>query len=127
MASKEIRDRLLIIQRLDDRKEIFDRIEFYGITREGFTSDTGIKSRSEKDLVMMRLYVVVEEVAHLSSNVLDALPEIPWTDVVGFRNVVAHGYHDVDDDMVWGIIEEDLVLLARALVSYTEDRGWSLD
>ena len=28
-------------------------------------------------------------------------PQIPWRDLAGFRNVIAHGYLGVDLDAVW--------------------------
>jgi uncharacterized protein with HEPN domain len=28
--------------------------------------------------------------------------------IVSFRNILAHGYDNIDDRIVWGIIEEDL-------------------
>lgn len=29
--------------------------------------------------------------------------------IMSFRNILAHGYDSIDDGIVWGIIEEDLV------------------
>jgi uncharacterized protein with HEPN domain len=35
--------------------------------------------------------------------------------IVGFRNVLVHGYTGVDDKLVWGVIERDLAPLMAAL------------
>lgn len=40
---------------------------------------------------------------------LDQIRE--YRDIISFRNLLAHGYDNIDDRIVWGIIEEDLDLL----------------
>ena len=45
------------------------------------------------------------------AEVLDALrahPEIEWRRIVATRNRVAHGYLDIDDDVVWDVIQTDI-------------------
>jgi len=41
--------------------------------------------------------------------------------IVGFRNVLAHGYDVVDDEVVWPAITVDLPELARTVQSVLED------
>ena len=35
-------------------------------------------------------------------------PIIPWRDVIGVRNVIAHGYFDLDAEQVFTICKEDI-------------------
>ncbi len=35
-------------------------------------------------------------------------PEIPWHKIVGMRNVLVHGYFDIDTDIVWDAATRDL-------------------
>lgn len=42
-------------------------------------------------------------------------PEIPWTDVIGIRNHIAHGYFDIDGDMVLDVVKNDLDSLLEAI------------
>ena len=37
---------------------------------------------------------------------------------VGMRNFLIHGYHQVEKDIVWKVIEEDLHLLRPQIVDY---------
>ncbi|MBK7050637.1 MAG: DUF86 domain-containing protein [Rhodoferax sp.] len=41
------------------------------------------------------------------------MPDLPR--IVAFRNVLIHGYADVDDRVVWGVIDASLVALQEAL------------
>lgn len=40
--------------------------------------------------------------------------EIPWRDVIGMRNHLTHGYFDINTDLVFDIIENDLSPLLEA-------------
>ena len=45
-----------------------------------------------------------------------SLPEVPWKDIRGLRNRIAHGYFEVDADIVWRAAVEEVPALARVLV-----------
>lgn len=42
-------------------------------------------------------------------------PEIPWKDVIGIRNHIAHGYFDIDGEMVLDVVKNDLETLLAAI------------
>ena len=42
-------------------------------------------------------------------------PEIPWKAVKGMRDHIAHGYFDINSDLVWDVIKNDLPALRDAI------------
>ena len=48
-------------------------------------------------------------------NMFPERPEIPWEDVIGIRNHIAHGYFDIDGEVVYGVIKQDLDPLLEAV------------
>ena len=50
-----------------------------------------------------------------AKQLLPSRPEIPWRDVVGMRNHLAHGYFDINTDYVWDVIQNDLLPLQEAI------------
>ena len=44
-------------------------------------------------------------------------PEAPWSELVGFRNIVAHAYHRVDWDLVWTAATQDIPGLRKQIVA----------
>lgn len=48
-------------------------------------------------------------------ELLPMRPEIPWVDVMGIRNHIAHGYFDIDGDLIFSTIKNDLSALQDAI------------
>ena len=59
---------------------------------------------------MERQLEIVREALNLLSRVVSAtaaaIPDLPR--IVGFRNVLIHGYASVDNRIAWGVIEANL-------------------
>ena len=49
------------------------------------------------------------------NQLLPARPEIPWKQVMGMRDHIAHGYFDINSDLVWDTIQNDLTPLQKAV------------
>jgi len=66
--------------------------------------------------VERQLAIVGEALNHLrriDATTAASIPGLPR--VSGFRNVLVHGYANVDDKIVWGIIEANLGPLLKSL------------
>jgi uncharacterized protein with HEPN domain len=57
---------------------------------------------------------------HSKGQLLPERPEIPWKDVIGMRNRVAHGYFEVDAEMVLATIKNDLDSLQDAITYFLD-------
>ena len=38
-----------------------------------------------------------------------------WRGAISFRNILAHGYDHLDDEIIWGIIKDDLPKLIESI------------
>lgn len=52
---------------------------------------------------------------HTKGELLHTRPEIPWEDVMGIRNHIAHGYFDIDGDVIFSSVKNDLDPLEKAI------------
>lgn len=67
-------------------------------------------------LAVERLLEIIGEAARALSDQCRALhPEVPWSDVIGLRTVLAHHYHRVDPNQVWTIATVELPRLVAVL------------
>jgi uncharacterized protein with HEPN domain len=64
----------------------------------------------------VRLLEIIGEAANRVPEVDRArYAEIPWTEIVGLRHRLIHGYDEVDFDILWQILVRDLPRLIVAL------------
>jgi uncharacterized protein with HEPN domain len=70
------------------------------------------------NLALTRLLEIIGEAANrVPENVQARYPELPWLEMIGARNRLIHGYDNVDFDILWVIITDDLPGLIRQLES----------
>lgn len=67
------------------------------------------------DAVMFRLVQMIENVKNISSNFKENHPQIPWGDIMGFRNGIVHEYGETDYLTVYETITKDIYDLKEVL------------
>lgn len=67
------------------------------------------------DALLFQFVVIGEAVKHLGSETRESTPEIPWTDIAGLRDLIAHEYFRIDIHRVLEIVEGDLPALEKAV------------
>ncbi len=67
----------------------------------------------------MMIEVIGEEVKkvekRLGMDFLNQRPEVPWREIMGMRNHIAHGYFDINEEYVFSVIKNDLSPLLEAV------------
>ena len=84
-----------------------------GMAREDFQQD-----KRTQQAVIMSLIIVGEAATKVMDSHADFAqehPQVPWRGMRGMRNRMAHGYFDIDLDMVWNTVQNALPELLRQL------------
>jgi uncharacterized protein with HEPN domain len=71
---------------------------------EGMEKDDFLKDARTQHAVAMSLLTIGEIASRLGrdhAGVLERHPDLPWADMRGMRNRIAHGYFELDFDVVW--------------------------
>lgn len=85
-----------------------------------------VQGRSREDLNRDRLLVlglvkaieIIGEAAYqVSEGTRTKLPDIPWEDIIGMRHRLVHAYFDINLDILWRTVQDDLPPLVSALES----------
>ena len=97
---------------LRDILSAIERIESY--TRNG--KEDFLSNPALQDATLFRLQTIGEAVNQLPNDLKEKHPEIPWRQIVGFRNMLAHVYWQVDLTTVWILLEPDGDLATLKLV-----------
>ena len=70
------------------------------------------------NLAITRLLEIVgEAAARVTDFTRDRYPQIPWAQIASLRNRLIHGYDEVDFDILWDIVQNDLPALVAELRS----------
>lgn len=75
-----------------------------------------LNSQVVVDAVIRRLEIVGTAVKLLPESLKAEEPTIPWNTIGNFRNILAHAYHQVDEEIVWKAATVDLPVLVSACV-----------
>jgi uncharacterized protein with HEPN domain len=64
---------------------------------------------------MMNFVVIGEMIDKISDDLKRKHPDIEWTKIKGFRNIVAHDYFGIDAEEVWQIVKNKIPSLKSDL------------
>ena len=87
----------------------------------GHTQDTFLEDELLQ-LALTRLVVIVGEGArHFTDEFLERHHHIPWREITGTRNRMAHAYFDVDLNLLWEIVTIEMPPLIEELQRILEN------
>jgi len=94
-------------ERLQDILDAITAIERY--------ASQGRQAFDEQELIQVwvvhHLQIIGEAANALSSDLMNQYSEVPWAQIVAFRNIVVHEYFRVSLNLVWAILQNNLPLL----------------
>ena len=91
-------------ERLLDILEAIERIEKYAEEgKEVFEEDELIQT-----WIVHHITIIGEACRTLPDDFQARYANVPWTDIVGMRNLLVHHYFGIDTDAVWSVVEKDL-------------------
>jgi len=83
--------------------DIIESVDHIGIFL-GETDFKGfLKSELVRSAVVQKLAVIGEAAARISEGLRSRHPQIPWPQIVAFRNILIHAYFGIDWDEVWQV------------------------
>ena len=80
-------------------------------------------NEEKQSAILYQVMVIGEAAKRLSSEFRNQHPQIPWKDIAGMRDILAHQYDRVDLETIWDVIHNDipgLLYLLRPLIHNSE-------
>jgi uncharacterized protein with HEPN domain/predicted nucleotidyltransferase len=107
-VSRFDRDIGLILDIVKAGRSVIARVE--GKTFDEYREDETLR------LAVERLLITIGEASRaFSAPFRAAHPEIPWSEIIGERNILVHQYEEIKNDKVWGIATVDVPRLLEEL------------
>ncbi len=85
---------------------------------EGLTKDDFLTDKCTQQAVIMSLIIIGEAATKMMDSYDEFTqkhPEVPWRRMRNMRNRMAHGYFDINLDVVWETVQEWLPELLKQL------------
>jgi uncharacterized protein with HEPN domain len=98
-----------------------ESIELIQSYTDGYDLSGFLADRKTQDAVVRNLEIIGQALKDFGIETLLAeQPDIPWREISGMRNVLAHEYLGIDPVMVWETVQTHLEPLKQALESIME-------
>lgn len=85
---------------------------------EGMEKDAFLADKRTQQAVIMSVIIIGEAATKVMDGYTEfslAHPEVPWRGMRGMRNRIAHGYFDINLDVVWDTVQLAFPDLLRQL------------
>lgn len=101
-----------------------DKVRIRHILDAAREAVTFVEARSRRDLdtdrklslSLVRLLEIIGEAARgISTEFCRSHPDLPWKKMVGMRDRLIHAYFDINLDVVWETVKDDLPPLIEKL------------
>jgi len=92
MKKREYRDYL---------HDIFESINDVASFIEGMSYKDFLLDKKTINAVVRSIEIIGEAANHIPKSVKDNSPDIPWKEIVGMRNKIAHEYFGINNKIVW--------------------------
>ena len=81
----------------------------------GVNFDHYLQDRKLQLAVERAIEIIGEAARHVSDTFKVAHPEIPWRSIIAQRHVLAHGYGEIKQDRIWGVVTTQIPDLIHSL------------
>jgi len=103
----EPRDYTLFI---DDILSAIEKIEKY---TQNQTFETFLKNDMATDAVIRNFEIIGEAASHIPKELQIKYPFAEWKEMVGFRNILIHGYFRIEIKTVWDTVKNNIPALKQ--------------
>ena len=121
MFDKELAKEILteVLEAAGEIAERFEKIQ----TAEDFVATK--EGHIILDSICMKLLVIGETIKGLdkrtTGELLPRYPQISWTRVMGMRDILAHHYSDLSEEIVFGVCQDDIPQLRETVAKMLEE------
>jgi uncharacterized protein with HEPN domain len=83
----------------------------------GMDYDKFLKDSKTREAVYRNIEVMGEAANRMPNEFIDKYSEIEWHKIISTRNIIIHSYDEIDDSIIWNIIQNSLPGLQLKLES----------
>jgi len=97
---------------LEDMRDACERIAEH---RAGGDRWAVLGDPKTRDAILWNLLILGEAAKQVPNEITERHPAVEWRRIAGFRDVLAHGYFGLDDDILWDVISNKVPQVLEAV------------
>ena len=82
---------------------------------EGMTCEDFIRDERTYDAVVRNLQIIGEVVKNVPMEFRDKYKQIEWRKIAGLRDILAHAYFSLEDEILWDVVENKVPILIEQI------------
>lgn len=110
----------IIIYTLDSISETIDNLiewnKDMSSANDYYMSQSGMQLLAANCTLFTAIGEGINRINRMMPDFLSAnFPLVPWSDIIGMRNRIAHGYFEIDADIIFEAVKNDIPSLADTI------------
>jgi uncharacterized protein with HEPN domain len=97
---------------------ILDSIERIEKYTHGVSKNEFLQNGLLQDGVLRQMEIIGEASRNLSSEFRENHSDVQWSQIIGLRNRIVHAYFDIDFEIAWTIVKNDLPYLRQRVEKF---------
>lgn len=93
---------------------------------QGMNCEEFVADEKTYDAVLRNLQIIGEAVKNIPTQIRQKHPEVEWRKIAGLRDILAHTYFSLENDILWDIVQNKISTLIeqieQMLLKVKEDR-----
>ncbi len=85
---------------------------------KGFSQPDLIQDEKTYDAVVRNLEIIGEAAKRISDKLRMQLPDIEWRKIAGMRDMLAHEYFGIDNDILWDVVQNKVPQLTKSINAF---------
>lgn len=101
-------------------EDVLDSIDKIALYVDGMNQASLVEDTRTFEAVVFNLQTIGEATKQIPVEYRSTYSQIEWQDIIGLRNIIAHAYFRLNDDIIWSTIQEDIVKLRVCIAQIKE-------
>lgn len=114
------------LRQLDYVEHMLEAIRLVRSYVNGMSRDAFFADKKTQQAVVLNILIIGEAAAQIAKEYpewANRHPEVPWRAMRGMRNRLAHGYFDINLELVWDTVQGPLLELRSQLLGVLSEES----